>query len=128
MGKESTESNRTIIESFANRFYVQRDVRGAFLAHVSESYVQHNPNIPDGREAAIAALTPKFAHPEAEFTIKRILVDGDLAMIHVHGRTGAGDRGGAVADIFRMENSKIVEHWDVVQPIPEDSPNPHPMF
>ena len=125
---ELTARNRALVESFADIFYRQRDVARAFAQYVSEEYVQHNPDIPDGRAAAISALAPMFSHPEARFEIKRILVDGDLAMIHVHGKSDAAAPGGAVADIFRLEDGKIVEHWDVVQPIPESAVNPHPMF
>ena len=120
--------NRKIVESFADIFYRQKDVERAFMEFVAEDYIQHNPNILDGRQAAIDMLKPKFSNPDASFEIKRILVDGDLAMIHVHGKMDKVSLGGAVADIFRLENGKIVEHWDVLQPVPENAVNPHPMF
>lgn len=124
-----TEQNRQIVEAFADIFYRQKDVEKAFMEYVSaENYIQHNPTILDGREAAIEMLKPKFSNPEASFDIKRILVDGDLAMIHLHGKMNKAHLGGAVADIFRLENGKIVEHWDVLQPVPENAINPHPMF
>ena len=126
--KEMTERNRKIIEAFANVFYHQKDVEKAFKMYVAEDYIQHNPNILDGREAAIVALKPKFSSPDAIFDIKRIIVDGNMAMIHLHGRMNKTHPGGAVADIYRLENDKIVEHWDVLQPIPEKAVNPHPMF
>lgn len=124
-----TEQNRKIVQAFADVFYRQKDVERAFMEFVSEEqYIQHNPNIVDGREAAIAMLKPKFSNPEARFDIQRILVDGDLAVIHLHGRPSPNALGGAVADFFRLENGKIVEHWDVLQPVPETALNPHPMF
>jgi predicted SnoaL-like aldol condensation-catalyzing enzyme len=123
-----TETNRTIIEGFVEIFYRQKNVRKAFMEYVSEDYIQHNPSIIDGREAAIEMLEPKFSQPEASFDIKRILVDGNLAMVHLHGRMNADALGGAVADIYRIENGKIVEHWDVLQAVPAESINPHPMF
>lgn len=119
-----TERNRAVVTAFAHRFYDLHDVRGAFERYVAPHYIQHNPHIADGRDAAIAALEPIFG-PDSRFEIKRIVVDGDLAVIHLHGSTG---KGGAVADIFRLKCGRIVEHWDVLQPI-EDSPvNPHPYF
>lgn len=123
-----TEKNRKIIEDFADIFYRQKDVEKAFMKYVAEDYVQHNPNILDGREAAITALKPKFSNPEAVFDIKRIIVDGNLAVIHVHGRMNKSQLGGAVADFYRLENGKIVEHWDVLQPVPEKAINPKAMF
>jgi predicted SnoaL-like aldol condensation-catalyzing enzyme len=125
---ELTERNRAVVLAFAEAFYRDKDVRRAFVEHVADGYVQHNPNIPDGRDEAIAALEPKFSNPEATFAVKRVLVDGDLAVVHVHARMSATDPGGAVADIFRLEDGWIVEHWDVLQPVPVTSLNPHPMF
>lgn len=123
-----TEKNRAIVENFVDIFYRVKDVRRAFLTYVAEDYVQHNPNIPDGREAAIAFLDPMFSRPEARFDVKRILVDGDLAVVHLHGRPNLADPGGAVADFFRLRDGLIVEHWDVLQPVPRQAMNPHPMF
>jgi predicted SnoaL-like aldol condensation-catalyzing enzyme len=123
-----TESNRAIVLRFVDLFYRQKDVRRAFTTCVAEQYVQHNPNIPDGREAAIDYLEPMFSRPEARFDIKRILVDGDLAAVHLHGRPNEDEPGGAVVDLFRLENGLIVEHWDVLQPFPKHAINPHPMF
>jgi len=123
-----TERNRAIVTAFADQFYGRRDVAGAFATFVVPDYVQHNPGLPDGRDAAVAALAPKFAARGARFDVKRIIVDGDMAVIHLHGRTDPATAGGAVADIYRLKDGKIVEHWDVIQPIPATSRNPHPMF
>ena len=123
-----TRINRLIVEDFATIFYEEKNVRKAFLKHVNDEYIQHNPNIPDGREAAIEMLEPKFSLPHASFDIKRILVDGNLAAIHLHGRFSPDNPGGAVVDLFRLEDEKIVEHWDVLQSMPTHSVNPHPMF
>ena len=79
-------------------------------------------------EAAIAALEPKFSAPGARFTIQRIVVDGEFAVIHLHGQPDPAALGGAVADIYRLKQGKIVEHWDVLQPVPAKAANPHPMF
>ena len=69
-----------------------------------------------------------FTQPRSRFEIKHILVDGDLAAIHLYGQVRSDQPGGAVVDLFRLENGLIVEHWDVLQPIPETAINPHPMF
>ena len=123
-----TERNRVIITAFAHMFYGERDVRKAFETFVTPDYIQHNPGIADGRDAAIEALVPMFSRPGARFDVKRILVDGDMAMIHLQGRSDPSTDGGAVADIYRLRDGKIVEHWDVLQPMPTASQNPHPMF
>jgi predicted SnoaL-like aldol condensation-catalyzing enzyme len=123
-----TQRTRQIITAFADLFYRQRDVRGAFLTYVAPGYIQHNPGVADGRDAAIAALAPMFATPGATFAIKRIVVDGNLAVIHLMGRTDPSTAGAAVVDIYRLDGGKIVEHWDVLQPMPASARNPHPMF
>jgi predicted SnoaL-like aldol condensation-catalyzing enzyme len=124
-----TERNREIVTRFITLFYGQGRVREAFETYVVENYIQHNPLAPDGRAPAIAALEPYFAsQPNAIREVQRIIVDGNLAAVHVRVRQNAQDRGVAVIDILRLENGKIVEHWDVIQPVPERSANPHPMF
>jgi predicted SnoaL-like aldol condensation-catalyzing enzyme len=123
-----TERNRAVITDFARTFYGDRDVHLAFEKHVAQDYIQHNPGIADGRAAAIAALEPMVSRPGSRFEVKRILVDGDMAMIHLHGRSGSEGLGGAVADIYRLRDGKIVEHWDVLQPIADQTENPHPYF
>ena len=123
-----TERNRAVVQDFARIFYAERDVEQAFRKYVVPDYIQHNPGIADGRQAAIDALKPMFSRPGAQFDVKRIIVDGDLAVIHLFGRGDPSTPGAAVADIYRLKDGKIVEHWDILQPMPTQSANPHPMF
>lgn len=118
---------RAIVTEFARLFYTERDVEAAFAGFVAEDYIQHNPTIADGRDAAVQALVGKFSTPGAAFDIQRILVDGDLALIHVKA-TFPGNPVAAVADIYRLEGGKVVEHWDVLQRMPDEVANDHPMF
>jgi len=60
--------------------------------------------------------------------IKRAIAEGNLVVLHVHSTENKKDRGRAIIDIFRVENGKIVEHWDVIQNIPEQSKNSNTMF
>jgi len=120
--------NREVVARFVDLLYRQKAVTQAFENYVASDYIQHNPKIADGRNAAIAFLVPKFANPTASFEVKRIIVDGDYAVVLIQGRPSPGARGSAIADIFRLKEGKIVEHWDVLQLIPETSVNPHPMF
>jgi predicted SnoaL-like aldol condensation-catalyzing enzyme len=119
--------HRAVVTEFADLFYRVKDVPAAFTRFVAEDYVQHNPTIVDGRQAAIDALTDKFAAPEMTFDIQRILVDGDLAVIHVRA-CRSGVPMGAVADFYRLRDGVVVEHWDVLQPVDPDAVNPHPYF
>lgn len=120
--------NRAAFEKFCDLFYTQKRVADAFAFLVSDDYRQHNPNVLDGPAAAIEMLTPKFdGSPDASFEIQRILVDGDLAMVHVKASRG-GVPMAAVADIYRFRDGRLAEHWDVLQPFPESSVHDHPMF
>lgn len=123
-----TETNRAIVLRFVDLFYRQKQVRAAFEAYVAKDYIQHNPEIADGREAAVLALEPMFLKPTFMTDVKRIIVDGDIAVVHLYARSAPEERGGSVMDMFRLKNGKIVEHWDVLQTVPEKSANPHPMF
>ncbi len=123
-----TARNRRIVERFAKLLYGEHQVARAFDEYVAPGYVQHNPNIADGRRAAIAALQPMFARKGATFAVKQILVDGNLAAIHLFGRADPSTPGGAVVDIYRLAHGRIVEHWDVIEPIALRTRNPHPYF
>lgn len=124
--KTNQPDNRAIVDAFLDLLIVQGDVKRAFETYVAPDYVQHHPDIADGRDAAIAALSTGMFGVSAQ--IKRVLVDGDLAVVHLHARKGPDDPGLAIMDMFRLEGGKIVEHWDVMQPVPVSSVNPHPMF
>lgn len=128
-GAAPVDDNRAIVTRFADLFYRQKRVEEAFLTYVAPDYIQHNPGIADGREAAMTALEPLFARPDHSFAVERILVDGDFAAIHVRvsSPTPPG-HGAAVVDLYRLAGGKIVEHWDVIQLVPEKSANSHPMF
>lgn len=126
---QETERNRASMEGFVELFYRQRKVREAFETYVSEnSYIQHNPNMRDGRETAITMLEPKFTAPGFHAEVQRIVVDGPLAVVHVAVGMRPGQYTAAVADIYRFEGGKIVEHWDVLQTIPDNPKSKHPMF
>ncbi|MEZ5742430.1 MAG: nuclear transport factor 2 family protein [Sphingomonadaceae bacterium] len=123
-----TTDNRAIVADFARLFYTERNVPEAFERYVAEDYIQHNPGIANGRAAAVAALAPMFSEPGRKFEIRQILVDGEMAVIHVHAIPEPGSRGASVFDMYRLSKGKIVEHWDAIQPVPAQSANPHPMF
>lgn len=122
------EANRTAVLAFYEKGLNQKDADAA-LAYVGDRYVQHNPNAadgPDGFRKFIGFLREKFPNSKSE--IKRSFVDGDYVILHVHAVREPGTKGSAIVDIFKLENGKIVEHWDVVQPIPENPANNNTMF
>ena len=109
------EANRKVVLEFYEKGLNQKDADGA-IAYMGDRYVQHNPNAADGPEGFrkfIAFLREKFPNSRSE--IKRSFVDGDYVILHVHAVREPGTRGSAIIDIFKLENGKIVEHWDAVQ-------------
>ncbi len=122
------EANRKVVLDFYEKGLNQKDADAA-IALMGGRYVQHNPNAADGPEGFrkfIGFLREKFPNSRSE--IKRSFVDGDYVILHVHAVREPGTRGNAIVDIFKLENGKIVEHWDVVQPIPENPANNNGMF
>lgn len=122
-------SPKEVVTKFMTKLYTDRKPREAFETWVDRDYIQHNPMAATGRDAAIAFLEPFMAsNPNVNYSIKRIIADGNLVAVHAHGRFAPDDRGIAVVDILRVEGCKVMEHWDVVQPVPPTSANNNGMF
>jgi predicted SnoaL-like aldol condensation-catalyzing enzyme len=122
------EANKKIVVDFYDKAINQKDFEAA-SKHLGSRYTQHNPNAADGPEglkAFLQFLREKFPNSRSE--IKRVFADGDYVIVHVHAVREPGTRGNAIVDIFKLENGKVVEHWDVVQPIPEKAANTNGMF
>ncbi|WP_051021218.1 nuclear transport factor 2 family protein [Nocardia araoensis] len=90
---------------------------------------QHNPLIADG----VAGLQQRLAFlqetfPALSVEVKRFVAEGDYVTAHVHAVRVPGQRGVAIMDIFRLEDGKLAEHWDVLQDIPEQALHSNGMF
>jgi predicted SnoaL-like aldol condensation-catalyzing enzyme len=122
------EANKKTVIAFYEAGLNQKDFAKA-AQYFGPRYIQHNPNAGDGPEGFkrfVEFLREKF--PQSHSEIKQVFADGDYVILHVHAVREPGTRGNAIVDIFRLENGKIVEHWDVVQPIPEHTANANGMF
>jgi predicted SnoaL-like aldol condensation-catalyzing enzyme len=96
---------------------------------IAPDYIQHSQLAEPGRDALKAFLDfARAQSPDAVHDIKRSFVEGDHVIVHYHVRRTPDDPGLAVMDIFRIENGLIAEHWDVLQDVPTQSPNPNSMF
>ena len=122
------EQNKKTVLEFYDAAINQKDFDAA-SKFLGPRYTQHNPRAADGPEglkAFLAFLREKF--PDYHSDIKRAFADGDYVILHVRNVPTPGARGNAIVDIFKLEDGKIVEHWDVRQEIPEQSANSNTMF
>jgi predicted SnoaL-like aldol condensation-catalyzing enzyme len=130
-GQQTTdqeEANKKIVVDFYDKAINQKDFAAA-SEYLGDQYIQHNPLAADGPEGLKAFLEFAKANLQDYHTeFKRVFADGDYVIVHAHAKRDSEDRGSAVMDIFRLENGKVVEHWDVVQAIPEKSANDNGMF
>ena len=122
------EANKKNVVEFYEQAINKKDFEAA-SKYLGSRYTQHNPVAPDGPEGLkgfIGFLKSKF--PQSHSEIKRVFADGDFVILHVHAVREPGTRGRAIVDIFKLENGKVVEHWDVAQDVPEKAANSNGMF
>jgi predicted SnoaL-like aldol condensation-catalyzing enzyme len=122
------EANKKAAVAFYDAAINRKDFNAA-VAYLGPQYKQHNPTAADGAEGLkgfIEFLKSKFPNQKGE--IKTVIAEGDKVVLHVHSTRGDGTPGRAIVDIFRLENGKVVEHWDVIQDIPEKAANTNGMF
>ena len=122
------ELNKRIATEFYDAAINRKDFAAA-SQYLGNDYRQHNPTAADGREglrAFIDFLRTRF--PNQRGDIKRVIAEGDLVVLHVHSTRGDDTPGRAIVDIFRLENGKVVEHWDVIQDVPAQPANANGMF
>jgi len=97
--------------------------------YISPGYIQHSPMAAPGRESLKAFLRMiRGQNPQASQKLLRAFVDGDHVILHYHVKRNPEDLGFVVMDVFRLSDGMVVEHWDCVQDVPAQSPNPIPMF
>ena len=125
---QQLEANKKNVVEFYNQALNEKNFDAA-SKYLGARYTQHNPVAADGPEGLkgfLGFLRDKFPNSRSE--IKRVFAEGDYVILHVHAVREPGTRGRAIIDIFRLENGKIVEHWDVAQDVPEKAANSNGMF
>ncbi len=120
---------KRIVLDFFDLAFVQREAAKAAERYLGMEYKQHNPLAPDGPEAFVSFIGVFLAQaPQISFELKRVIAEDDLVVLHYHLKMSPDDLGQAVVDIFRVEDERIVEHWDVLQAVPTESANTNRMF
>jgi predicted SnoaL-like aldol condensation-catalyzing enzyme len=120
-------NKRTVVSYYQMAF--DGNPEHAVAEYFGDRYIQHNPDGEDGPDAFIGYVHYlRSEYPELQLEIKRVIAEGDLVATHSHLILKPGEPGRALADFFRLENGKVVEHWDVIQEVPENSANSNGMF
>jgi predicted SnoaL-like aldol condensation-catalyzing enzyme len=104
-------------------------VREAYARQVTAGFKHHNPFFAGAADALMVAMEENARqNPDKRLEVLHALEDGDLVAVHSHVRQTANDRGAAVVHVFRFEDDRIAELWDVGQPVPEQMINENGMF
>jgi predicted SnoaL-like aldol condensation-catalyzing enzyme len=120
--------NRHVALTFYRRALIDKDVRGAFEVFMAPGFIEHKPDVAGGsREATIVFLEGLMKQlPAARWEVVRSVADGEMVAIHARFQPAPGAPEYVIADFFRLENCRIVEHWDVVAGPSEAKGNPNP--
>jgi predicted SnoaL-like aldol condensation-catalyzing enzyme len=120
--------NKKLVLEFYHKLIGEKDFAAA-RPYMGSMYRQHAPYAADGHEG-VAEWVRKFkeAFPQHHYEVKKVIAEGDFVVLHLHGQSGLHPFGESVVDIFRIQDGKVVEHWDVIQPIPESADNANSMF
>lgn len=126
--KYDLEANKQNAIEFYRTAYLGDPAKAVEL-YVGTEYIQHNPLVGDGKAAFIEYFNDMAKnYPRKSIEFMRAVAEGDLVALHTH-QTWPGNEEYVTMDFFRFDdNGKIVEHWDSIQEVPNQTKNGNPMY
>jgi len=126
-------TTREAAKGFLAQMFMEGDMGGAYERYAAADFIQHNPIMGDGVKAHEAYFEAQAKDPQGDpkawrHVTNMVLVDGDLFALYHEAFRGPDDPGRVFVDIWRVANGKMVEHWDVKQPVPDKSANNNGMW
>ena len=125
---DKLEKNKKNAIAFYRTAYSGDPVKAVEM-YVGTEYIQHNPLVADGKQAFIDYFTEMAAqYPSKEIEFVRVVAEGDLVALHTH-QTWPDNEEYVTMDFFRLDaEGKIIEHWDAIQEVPNETKNGNPMY